>query len=148
MLIWCVLMGCVLIVQGIENISVQSSVSLQHLPYDKDLEKIVKASIADRLSFATQKLAEIVKAAKDAPTLKDDQIKANLPAVGMPLSRYPRQLHNHSASCAACCLPLYHYWRQTLDFCVSIVLLALLQNQKHHNNCNGCGVYCCQLVCR
>lgn len=75
----------VLLVQGIENISVQSSVSLQHLPYDKELEKNVKASIADRLSFATQKLAEIVKAAKDAPTLKDDQIKAGLPDVGMPL---------------------------------------------------------------
>ena len=69
--------------QGIQNISVQSSVSLQHLPYDKELEKNVDASIAARLSFATQKLAEIVKAAKDAPTLKDDQIKAGLPDVGM-----------------------------------------------------------------
>lgn len=64
----------------------QSSVSLQHLPYDKELEKNVEASIAGRLSFATQKLAEIVKAAKDAPTLKDDQIKAGLPDVGMLLS--------------------------------------------------------------
>ena len=70
-------------VQGIKSISVQSSVSLQHLPYDKELEKNVEASIASRLSFATQKLAEIVKAAKDAPTLKDDQIKAGLPDVGM-----------------------------------------------------------------
>lgn len=60
----------------------QSSVSLQHLPYDKDLEKNVESSIAGRLSFATQKLHEIVKAAKDAPTLKDDQIKAGLPDVG------------------------------------------------------------------
>lgn len=63
----------------------QSSVSLQHLPYDKELEKNVEASIAGRLSFATQKLAEIVKAAKDAPSLKDDQIKAGLPDVGMLL---------------------------------------------------------------
>ena len=43
----------------------------------------MEASIAGRLSFATQKLGEIVKAAKDAPTLKDDQIKAGLPDVGM-----------------------------------------------------------------
>ena len=71
--------------QGIKNISVQSSVSLQHLPYDKELEKNVEASIAGRLSFATQKLHEIVKAAKDAPTLKDDQIKAGLPDVGKSL---------------------------------------------------------------
>jgi hypothetical protein len=70
------------VLQGIKNISVQSSVSLQHLPYDKELEKNVEASIAGRLSFATQKLHEIVKAAKDAPTLKDDQIKAGLPDVG------------------------------------------------------------------
>lgn len=42
----------------------------------------MEASIAGRLSFATQKLAEIVKASKDAPTLKDDQIKAGLPDVG------------------------------------------------------------------
>lgn len=80
------LMWRVLVVQGIENISVQSSVSLQHLPYDKELEKHVEASIANRLSFATQKLAEIIKAAKDAPTLKDDQIKAGLPDVGTPFS--------------------------------------------------------------
>ena len=71
--------------QGIKNISVQSSVSLQHLPYDKELEKNVEVSIAGRLSFATQKLHEIVKAAKDAPTLKDDQIKAGLPDVGKSL---------------------------------------------------------------
>lgn len=73
------------VLQGIKNISVQSSVSLQHLPYDKELEKNVEASIAGRLSFATQKLQEIVKAAKDAPTLKDDQIKAGLPDVGESL---------------------------------------------------------------
>ena len=44
----------------------------------------MEASIAGRMSFATQKLYEIVKAAKDAPTLKDDQIKAGLPDVGKP----------------------------------------------------------------
>lgn len=54
----------------------------------------MKASIADRLSFATQKLAEIVKAAKDAPTLKDDQIKAGLPDVGMPLLCSPAPYHS------------------------------------------------------
>lgn len=54
------------------------------------------ASIAARLSFATQKLAEIVKAAKDAPTLKDDQIKAGLPDVGMLL--VPRSSWVHACT--------------------------------------------------
>lgn len=69
-------------VSQVKNISVQSSVSLQHLPYDKHLEKNIEASIAGRLAFATQKLEEIVKAAQDAPALKPDQIKAGLPQVG------------------------------------------------------------------
>lgn len=65
-----------------KDISVQSSVSLQHLPYDKQLEKNVEASIAGRLAFATQKLQEIVKAAQDAPSLTQDQFRASLPNVG------------------------------------------------------------------
>ena len=60
----------------------QSSVSLQHLPYDKHLEKNVDASIAGRLAFATQKLEEIVKAAQDAPALKQNQLRSSLPNVG------------------------------------------------------------------
>lgn len=48
--------------QGIRTISVQSSVSLQHLPYDVRLETNLPAQLGSRLSFATQKLEEIVKA--------------------------------------------------------------------------------------
>ena len=66
----------------VKNISVQSSVSLQHLPYDKHLEKKVEAGIAGRLAFATQKLEEIVKAAQDAPALKENQLRSSLPNVG------------------------------------------------------------------
>ena len=44
--------------QGISNVSVQSSVSLQHLPYDVKLEKKLPSEIESRLSFATQKLKE------------------------------------------------------------------------------------------
>ena len=62
----------------------QSSVSLQHLPYDKHLEKNVEASIAGRLAFATQKLEEIVQAAQDAPGLKQNQLRSSLPNVGQP----------------------------------------------------------------
>ena len=59
--------------------SVQSSVSLQHLPYDVKLEKKLPSEIESRLSFATQKLKEIVDAAAQAPKLKDEDIKAGLP---------------------------------------------------------------------
>lgn len=65
--------------QGISNVSVQSSVSLQHLPYDVKLEKKLPSEIESRLSFATQKLKEIVDAAAQAPKLKDEDIKAALP---------------------------------------------------------------------
>eukprot|EP00884_Botryococcus_braunii_P016287 jgi/Botrbrau1/3341/Bobra.0048s0036.1 len=53
--------------QGIKNIAVQSSVSLQHLPYDTAMEKNLPQSLVARLSFATQKLAEIVNAAQKPP---------------------------------------------------------------------------------
>ena len=59
--------------------SVQSSVSLQHLPYDVKLESKLPSEIESRLSFATQKLKEIVDAAAHAPKLKDEDIKAALP---------------------------------------------------------------------
>jgi hypothetical protein len=45
--------------QGITNISVQSSVSLQHLPVDKAIEKGLPKELLSRLSFATQKLGEV-----------------------------------------------------------------------------------------
>ena len=52
--------------QGIKDISVQSSASLQHLPYNKDLETELPKDLVSRLSFAKQKLGEIVNAAKSA----------------------------------------------------------------------------------
>lgn len=54
------------------NLSVQSSVSLQHLPYDTALEsKNLESSLLERLSFAKQKLGEIVAAAKAAESGAD-----------------------------------------------------------------------------
>lgn len=62
--------------QGINDISVQSSVSLQHLPVDKNLEKNLPKSLLDRLSFATQKLGEIVDAASAVSKLSNEQLAA------------------------------------------------------------------------
>ena len=45
--------------QGVTKISVQSSVSLQHLPVDKTIEKGLPRELLSRLSFATQKLDEV-----------------------------------------------------------------------------------------
>ena len=68
--------------QGVKHISVQSSVSLQHLPYDKDLEHALPAEIVDRLAFAKQKLGEIVAAAKAAHGVKPVPLTSALPTVG------------------------------------------------------------------
>ncbi len=67
-----------------KNISVQSSVSLQHLPYDKDLEKELPAEIVGRLAFAKQKLGEIVAAAKADHGGKPVALTSALPTVGAP----------------------------------------------------------------
>lgn len=67
-----------------KNISVQSSVSLQHLPYDKDLEQELPAEIVDRLAFAKQKLGEIVAAAKAEHGGKPVALTSALPTVGAP----------------------------------------------------------------
>lgn len=67
-------------VQGIKHISVQSSVSLQHLPYDVALETGLPKEIDSKLSFATQKLKEIVKA--KTPSAKGGSLTDALPAVG------------------------------------------------------------------
>ncbi|CAD7697891.1 unnamed protein product [Ostreobium quekettii] len=48
---------------GITNICVQSSVSLQHLPYTLEDEKALPEDVKGRLAFAVEKLAEIVKVA-------------------------------------------------------------------------------------
>ena len=54
--------------QGVKNISVHSSSSLQHLPYDTASEAAtLDASLLGRLSFAKQKLDEIVAAAAADP---------------------------------------------------------------------------------
>ena len=66
--------------QGIKDISVQSSASLQHLPYNKDLETELPAELVSRLSFAKQKLGEIVNAAKSAKP-SDSSLTAALPSV-------------------------------------------------------------------
>ena len=50
--------------QGIKEISVQSSVSLQHLPYNAELETALPKELQSRLAFAKQKVAEIAAAAK------------------------------------------------------------------------------------
>ena len=68
--------------QGIKQISVQSSVSLQHLPYDVALETSLPKEIEGKLSFATQKLHEIVKAKTPASNAKS--LTQALPAVGEP----------------------------------------------------------------
>ncbi len=68
--------------QGVKKLAVQSSVSLQHLPYDKMLETALPADVTERLSFATQKLQEIVKAARDGPTARASSLADALVPVG------------------------------------------------------------------
>ncbi len=70
--------------QGVKHISVQSSVSLQHLPYNKELEQELPAEIVGRLAFAKQKLAEVVAAAKSAEGVKPVGLTSALPTVGAP----------------------------------------------------------------
>ena len=55
--------------------------SLQHVPYDKDLEKSLPKEVMPRLSFAKQKVEEMVALAKSAKA--DKSKKLQLPAVGM-----------------------------------------------------------------
>ena len=76
-------MGHYVLLQGITNLAVQSSVSLQHLPYDKEADKQLPGSVHPRLSFALQKLAEMVQAAKKAPELNSKvSLEDALPSVG------------------------------------------------------------------
>ena len=62
--------------------AIQSSTSLQHLPYDKHLEKQLPESVLPRLAFATQKVEEMVAVAKAARA--DKSKKLQLPPVGEP----------------------------------------------------------------
>jgi 5-methyltetrahydropteroyltriglutamate--homocysteine methyltransferase len=93
--------------QGIKNISVQSSVSLQHLPYDAKLEKNLPAEVTSRLAFATQKLEEIVAAAKAAPSVAPVPLASAVPVVGMPPSACSFQKRIASepsqVGCLLCC---------------------------------------------
>ena len=57
--------------------------SLQHVPYDKDLEKSLPKEVMPRLSFAKQKVEEMVALAKSAKA--DKSKKLQLPTVGMYL---------------------------------------------------------------
>ena len=68
------------VAQGIKDISVQSSASLQHLPYNKELETELPKELVSRLSFAKQKLGEIVNAAKSAKS-SGGSLTAALPTV-------------------------------------------------------------------
>lgn len=75
-------MWCWWHVQGIKDISVQSSTSLQHLPYNKELETELPADLVAQLAFAKQKVAEIVEAASKAPSASAPaSLTAALPAV-------------------------------------------------------------------
>jgi hypothetical protein len=58
--------------QGITRISVQSSVSLQHLPVDKTIEKGLPKELLARLSFATQKLDEVISNLASIPLVVYD----------------------------------------------------------------------------
>ena len=64
--------------------SIQTSTSLQHLPYNKQLEKQLPESVLPRLAFATQKVEEMVAVAKSAKA--DKSKKLQLPPVGELLS--------------------------------------------------------------
>ena len=76
--------------QGITNVAVQPSVSLQHLPYDKELDKQLPSSVHARLSFALQKLAEMVQIAKKAPEISANVALADaLPKVGALQAELP-----------------------------------------------------------
>ncbi|CAL8468951.1 g8492 [Coccomyxa elongata] len=86
-----------LLKKGIDNISVQSSTSLQHLPYNKDLETELPADLVARLAFAKQKVAEIVEAASKAPSASAPaSLTAALPTVNDPKEAIAENLFNRS----------------------------------------------------
>ena len=75
-----------LLAKGIDSVSVQSSVSLQHLPYDVALEKNLPAHLDGKLAFAAQKVADIVAAAKAAPGAKAVPLADALAPVANPVA--------------------------------------------------------------
>ena len=62
----------------------QSSVSLQHLPYNAELETALPKELQSRLAFAKQKVAEIAAAAK-ATASTGVSLTAALPPVSASL---------------------------------------------------------------
>ena len=86
-----------LLAKGVDDISVQSSVSLQHLPYDVELEKNLPESLQGKLAFAAQKVKDIVSAAKDGPSAKAVALAEALAPVANPVadiekSKFVREL--------------------------------------------------------
>ena len=75
-----------LLAKGIDDISVQSSVSLQHLPYDVELEKNLPEHLQGKLAFAAQKVKDIVSAAKDGPSAKAVALNEALAPVANPVA--------------------------------------------------------------
>ena len=75
-----------LMAKGIDSVCVQSSVSLQHLPYDVALEKNLPAHLDGKLAFAAQKVKDIVAAAAAAPTTKAVALADALAPVANPVA--------------------------------------------------------------
>ncbi len=92
---------CSIWLQGIKDISVQSSVSLQHLPYNAELETALPKELQSRLAFAKQKVAEIAAAAKASPS-KGVSLTSALPPVSasLPLPS-PASMHARSSQAPA-----------------------------------------------
>ena len=90
--------------QGIKDISVQSSVSLQHLPYNAELETALPKELQSRLAFAKQKVAEIAAATK-ATASSGVSLTAALPPVSkfhgplMCLSARRHEKHDFLFTC-------------------------------------------------
>ena len=95
--------------QGVTHLSVQSSVSLQHLPVDAAAEAgNLPPALLGRLSFATQKLGEIVRAARAAQAEGFGSDKgAEVVAPGAPAlctkdCSLSRSVHRNSSRCQYC----------------------------------------------
>lgn len=67
----------------------QSSVSLQHLPYNAELETALPKELQSRLAFAKQKVAEIAAAAKATPSSGGTSLTAALPPVSEAPDLFP-----------------------------------------------------------
>ncbi|CAK0780359.1 hypothetical protein CVIRNUC_005025 [Coccomyxa viridis] len=82
--------------KGIKDISVQSSVSLQHLPYNAELETALPKELQSRLAFAKQKVAEIAAAAKASPASSGVSLSKCQPPLNDPKEQIAENLFNRS----------------------------------------------------